>query len=74
MRVHPDRGVEPREAIDELQRSPARVEVPAGNEDPLDAGQPRGADHLVDVGVEPVGLEVAVGIDEAHRADCRRWA
>ena len=48
---------------------PARRGVPARDEDPLDAGQPGAADDQVDVAVEPVGLEMAVAVDEAHRAD-----
>jgi hypothetical protein len=60
-------GVQEREAVDELERGPRRVRVPARDEDPLDARESRGADHLIDVGFEAVGLEMAMGIDEAHR-------
>ena len=68
VRVDADRGVEPREAVDERERALARGDVPAGDEDPLDAGQPGAADDQVGVTLEAVGVEVAVAVDEAHPA------
>ena len=53
-------------AVDEVEGRARRGQVPAGDQDPLDAGQPRRADDLVAVVVEAVGLEVAVRIDEPH--------
>ncbi len=43
-----------------------RRTVPAGHEDALDAGQARSTQHEVGIGIEPVGLDVAVAVDEAH--------
>ena len=63
-----DGRVEPGEAIDERERPLRRRAVPARDQDPLDAGQPRGAEHELDVVGEAIGVDVAVGIDEAHPA------
>ena len=61
-----DRGVEPAAGRDELQRALRRPQVPARDEDPLDARVACGAQHGVDVVVEAVRVDVAVGVDEAH--------
>jgi hypothetical protein len=66
MRMDADGGVEPREPVDEGERTVAARLVPARNEDPLDAGDPCAADDEVDVGREPVGLEMAVAVDQAR--------
>ena len=44
-----------------------RGDVPARDEDPLDAGQPGAADDQVGVALEPVRVEVAVAVDQTHR-------
>ena len=44
-----DGRVEPRIAPDELDRGCARIRVPAGHEDPLDAGQPGATEDELDV-------------------------
>ena len=64
--MDPDRGIEPREPVDQRQRVDRRRDVPAGHEQTLDAGQPGAADDELDVRREAVGLEVAVGVDQAH--------
>ena len=43
-----------------------RFRIPAGHEQALDAGQPGGPDDELDVRREPVGLEVAVRVDQAQ--------
>ena len=63
-----DRGVEPWVAPDKVERGCARIWIPARDEDPLDAGQARASEHELHVAGEPVGLDVAVGIDQAHWA------
>src|SRR4051794_27262866 len=61
-----DRSVKPREPVDERERTLAARLVPTRDEDPLDARDPCTADDEVDVGSEPVGLEMAVTVDEAQ--------
>ena len=67
VRVDADTDVEPRETRRERERPLARCDVPARDEHPLDAGQPRAAEDEVGVALEAVGLEVAVAVDQAHR-------
>ena len=67
MGMDADSGIEPRESLGELERAVARRDVPARDEDSLDAGQASATDHEVEVRLESIGLEVAVRIDEAHR-------
>ena len=62
--MDPDRGVEPREAVDAAERPLRRRDVPTGDQDALEPGQPRRPDDLVGVSLEPIGVEVAVGVDE----------
>ena len=64
MGMDPDRRVQPREAVDAAERALRRGDVPAGDKDALEAGQPRRPDDLVGVGLEPIGVEVAVAVDE----------
>ena len=66
VRVDADGRVEERATSDELERPLGGARVPARHQDPLEARQPGAADHQVDVVVEPVGVEVSVGVDEAH--------
>ena len=67
MGMDPNGGGEPREPLDEPERAPRRLEVPARYQDPLDALAPGRLDDVRDVIVEPVGLQMTVAIDEAHR-------
>jgi hypothetical protein len=60
-----DRGIEPGEPVDAPERALGRGAVPARDEDPLEAGQARATDDLVGVGLEAVGVEVAVAVDES---------
>ena len=69
VRVDADRGVQPGETLDEVERATARGDVPARDEDPLHAGQAGRAEDLVRVALEAVGVEVAVGVDQAHRGE-----
>jgi hypothetical protein len=62
--MDPDRRIEPVEPVDTGEGPLGGCDVPARNEDPLQAGQPGGPDDLVGIGVEAVGVEMAVGIDE----------
>src|SRR6187397_782554 len=62
--VDPDRGIKPRETIDAPERALRRGNVPARDEDALKAGQTGRPDDLVRVGLEPVRVQVAVGIDQ----------
>jgi hypothetical protein len=64
MRMDPDRGVEPVEPVDAREGALGGWDVPARNQDPLQAGQPSRPDDLVGVGVETIRVEMAVGIDE----------
>ena len=66
VRVDPDRGVEPVEPIDAVERPARRRDVPARDEDPLDAGESGAAHDEIDVDLEPVSVEVAVAVDETH--------
>jgi hypothetical protein len=65
--VHADGGVDPNEPFDGGERTFRRSDVPAGDEDPLDARQARSADDLVRVGLESVGVEMAVAVDEGRQ-------
>ena len=56
------------EPIDAVERPLRRRDVPARDEDPLDAGESGAADDEVDVDLEPVSVEVAVAVDETHPA------
>jgi hypothetical protein len=68
--VDPDRDVEPRHAVGELERSLGGADVPAGDEQALDAGETGGlGDGLVVVG-EALGVQVAVAVDEPHGWSC----
>ena len=67
VRMDADRGIEPGEPLDEVQCATARGDVPARDEDPLDAGQPGGAQDLVGIALEAVRVDVAVRVDQAHR-------
>jgi len=69
VRMDTDGGIQPGEPIDELERPLARVDVPAGDEDALDAGQARSAEDELDVAIEPVGIDVAVAVDQARSTD-----
>ena len=66
VRVDADRGVEPRIAVDQRQCPLGRGRVPARHEDPLDAGEAGTADDEVGVALEPIGVEVAVAVDQGH--------
>ena len=61
-----DSRVEPGEALDEPEGTLRRGDVPARDEDPLDAGETRCARHEVDVVLEAIRVEVAVTVDERH--------
>ena len=64
-----DRCIQPVESVDAGERALGGCDVPARNEDPLQAGQPSRPDDLVRIRVETIGVEMAVGIDEtAQRA------
>ena len=68
MGVDPHRGVEPLMARDDAKGALRRAHVPARDQDPLDARQPGTTQHEVEVVVEAVRVDVAVGVDEArHR-------
>ena len=67
VRVDAHGGVKPRPSRGQLQRPLGRAHVPARDEDPLQAREPRCADDQLDVGIEAVRVEVPVGIDQAHR-------
>ena len=74
--MDPDRGIQPRETVDAAERPLRRGDVPAGDEDALEAGETRRADDLVGVGLEPVRVEVAVGVDQptVHGDDVQVWS
>ena len=67
VRMDADRGIEPGEALDEVQGATTRGEIPARDEDALDAREAGGAQDLIGVALEAVGVEVAVRVDQAHR-------
>ena len=69
-----DRRVEPRDAAGERDGVGRRRDVPAGHEEPLDPGRSGGCDDRVEIRREPVGLEVAVGVDQAHALSRRSVA
>ena len=72
VRVDADRGVEPGEPVD-AARARARDEAtfqPGTRIRSRPASRAR-AEDLVGVALEPVGVEVAVAVDEAHRASRR---
>jgi hypothetical protein len=60
VRMDADRGVEPRETLDEGERAGTRGDIPARNEDALDAGKAGAADDEVDVVLETIGVEMAM--------------
>src|SRR6185295_18360528 len=62
VRVDPHRGVETGVSVDAGQGALRGRDVPAGDEDPLHAGRPGGFERLTGIVVEPVGVEVAVGV------------
>ena len=64
--MDPDGGGEPRQPGREGDGLLPRRAVPAWDEDTLEARQAGRAEHEVCVGVEPIGLDVAVAVDEAH--------
>jgi len=66
--MDPDGRVQPREPVNARERPLGRRDVPARDEDPFEASQARTADDLVGVGLEPVGVEVAVAVDEPGQA------
>ncbi len=66
VRMDADGRIQPREAVDERERALGRGDVPARDEDPLDARQARAADHEVRVALEAVGVEMAMAVDQAH--------
>jgi len=65
--VHADGRVEPREPPDAGERTFRRSDVPARDEDALDAGKPGASDDLVRVALEPVGIQMAVAVDEGRQ-------
>jgi hypothetical protein len=66
--MDPDGSIQPGEPLDAVECSLGRGDVPPGYEDPLETGQPGGADDLVGVGLEPVRVEVAVAVDKRGQA------
>ena len=66
VRVDADRGVQPLEPIDAVERPARRRDVPARDEDPLDTGESGAAHNEVDVELEAISVEVAVAVDETH--------
>ena len=69
-----DRRIEPREATGERHGADRRRDVPAGHEQSLDPGRSSVRDDRVEIRREPVGLEVAVGVDQAHALSRRSSA
>src|SRR6185436_896017 len=67
VRVDTDRDVDPVDPVRQLTRAFARGDIPARNEDPLDADRASRGQHVLGVVGEPIGVDVTVGIDEAHR-------
>src|SRR6185503_7439671 len=61
--------IEPWPPLSELQCALRARDVPAGDQQPLDAGQPRRPDHELDVMREPVRVQVGMRIDEPHGID-----
>ena len=49
--------------LDELERALARGDVPARDEEALDARSAGGGQDVVDVVREALGVDVAVGVD-----------
>ena len=64
MWMDPDRSIQPVEPVDAGEGALGGCDVPARNEDPLQAGQPGRPDDLIGVGVKAIGVEMAVGIDQ----------
>ena len=67
MRMDADRRIEPGEALDKVQGTTTRGEIPARDKDALDARQTSSPEYLIGVALEAVGVEVAVRVDQAHR-------
>jgi hypothetical protein len=63
MRVDADGRLES-VAAPELQPQPGRRDVETGDQDALDAGFDGSSEDLVTIGLEGLGLDVGVGIDE----------
>ena len=72
MRVDADGGLDPVEFGRELHRRGRRTGVPARHEQPLDASQCGLGDDLSPVGLEGLGPQVGVTVDQPHR--CREPA
>ena len=67
VRVDAHCGIEPSDAPNQVERTFARGDVPPGNEDAFDPGEPGCADDELEVIAEAVGIEMAVRVDQAHR-------
>ena len=67
MRVDADGRIQPGEPLDAGEGALGRGDVPARDEDALEAGQPGAADDLVRVGLEPIRIEVTVAVDEGRQ-------
>jgi hypothetical protein len=67
VRVYADGRVKPREPLDARKRPFRGGDVPARDEDALEAGKPGASDDLVRVALEPVGIQMAVAVDEGRQ-------